>query len=87
LQTAVNQYPDSAAALINLANVAIRQKDMLKAETLLQRAGDSAEADQARAVVAIIQQRYDEAERLLAAAERKGLDVTVNRAAIAELTK
>ena len=87
LQTAVNQYPDSAAALINLANVAIRQKDMLKAETLLQRAGDSAEADQARAVVAIIQQRYDEAERLLAAAERKGLDVTVNRNALREMTK
>jgi hypothetical protein len=87
LQTAVNQYPDSAAALINLANVAIRQKDLLKAETLLQRAGDSAEADQARAVVAIIQQRYDEAERLLAAAERKGLDVTVNRAALQEMTK
>ena len=60
---------------------------MLKAETLLQRAGDSAEADQARAVVAIIQQRYDEAERLLAAAERKGLDVTVNRAALQEMTK
>ena len=87
LQTAVNLYPDSTAAVINLANVAIRQHDMLKAETLLEHAGDSAEADNARAVVAIIQERYDEAERLLAAAERKGLDVTVNRAALAEMTK
>lgn len=87
LQTAVNLYPDSTAAVINLANVAIRQHDMLKAETLLEHAGDSAEADNARAVVAIIQERYDEAERLLAAAERKGLDVTANRAALAEMTK
>jgi Flp pilus assembly protein TadD len=87
LQTAVNLYPDSTVALINLANVAIRQHDMLKAETLLQRAGDSAEADNARAVVAIIRERYDEAEDFLNAAERKGLDVTVNRAALAEMTK
>lgn len=87
LQTAVNVYPDDPVANLNLANVAIRQKDLLKAETLLDKAGDSAEALQSRAVVAILQQHYDEAERLLAAAERKGLDVTVNRAAIAELTK
>lgn len=87
LQTAVNLYPDSTAAVINLANVAIRQHDLLKAETLLQHAGDSAEADNARAVVAIIQERYDEADRLLAAAERKGLDVSANRAALAEMTK
>ena len=87
LQTAANLYPDSTAALINLANVAIRQHDLLKAETLLQHAGDSAEADNARAVVAIIQERYDEADRLLAAAERKGLDVSANRAALAEMTK
>ena len=87
LQTAVNLYPDSTVAIINLANVAIRQHDMLKAETLLERAGDSAEADNARAVVAIIRERYDEAEDFLNAAERKGLDVTVNRAALAEMTK
>jgi tetratricopeptide (TPR) repeat protein len=87
LQTAVNVYPDDPVANLNLANVAIRQKDLLKAETLLDKAGDSAEADQSRAVLAIIQQRYDEAERLLAAAERKGLDVTVNRNALREMTK
>jgi hypothetical protein len=38
-------------------------------------------------VVAIIQQRYRDAEAYLSSAERKGMDVTVNRAAIAELTK
>jgi len=82
LQQAVNIYPDDPVANLNLANVAIRQKDLLKAETLLERAGDSAEALNARAVIAIIQKRYDEAERLLTAAERKGLDVAKNREAI-----
>ena len=87
LQTAVNIYPDDPAANLNLANVAIRQHDLLKAETLLDKAGDSAEADQSRAVVAILQQQYDKASTLLDSAARKGLDVTKNRQAIIELTK
>ena len=87
LQQAVNIYPDSTAALVNLANVAIRQHDILKAESLLERAGNTAEADYTRGVVAIIQQRYRDAETYLSSAERKGMDVTVNRTAIAELTK
>lgn len=87
MQTAVNIYPDSPVANLNLANVAIRQKDLLKAETLLDKAGDSAEADQTRAVLAILQQRYDDASRLLDKAAQKGLDVTKNREAIAAMTK
>lgn len=82
MQTAVNIYPDASEALINLANVAIRQKDLLKAESLLDRAGDSAEAQNARAVIAIIQKRYAEAERLLQSAAQKGLDVSKNLEAI-----
>jgi len=82
MQTAVNVYPDAPEALINLANVAIRQKDLLKAESLLDRAGDSAEAQNARAVIAIIQKRYADAERLLGDAARKGLDVSRNLEAI-----
>ena len=82
MQTAVNVYPDAPEALINLANVAIRQKDLLKAESLLERAGDSAETLNTRAVVAIIQGRYAEAEKLLDAAAQQGLDVTKNREAI-----
>ena len=85
LQTAVNIYPDDPVANLNLANVAIRQKDLLKAETLLDKAGDSAEALNARAVVAIIQQRYADAERLLQQAQQKGLDVTKNLDAIKQL--
>jgi Flp pilus assembly protein TadD len=85
MQTAVNVYPDAPEALINLANVAIREKDLLKAESLLERAGDSAEAQNARAVVAIIQGRYAEAEKLLDAAAQKGLDVTKNLKALEQL--
>ena len=87
LQQAVNIYPDDPVANLNLANVAIRQKDLLKAETLLERAGDSAEAQNARAVVAILQQRYADAEALLQRAAQLGLDVTKNREAIRTLTK
>lgn len=76
MQTSVNVFPDAPEAMINLANVAIRQKDLLKAESLLERAGDSAEALNSRAVIAIIQQRYADAEALLQQAAAKGLDVT-----------
>lgn len=82
MQTAVNIYPDAPEALINLANVAIRQKDLLKAESLLERAGDSGEAQNARAVIAIIQKRYADAERLLLSAAQKGVNVSKNLEAI-----
>ena len=87
LQQAVNIYPDDPVANLNLANVAIRQKDLLKAETLLEHAGNSAEALNARAVLAILPQRYTDAERLLNQAAQLGLDVTKNREAIKTLTK
>ena len=87
LQTAVNVYPDDPVANLNLANVAIRQKDLLKAETLLDKAGDSAEALQSRAVLAILQQRYADAAALLDKAEQKGLNVSKNREALREMTK
>ena len=85
LQQAVNIYPEDPVALVNLANVAIRQKDLLKAETLLDHAGDSGEALNARAVIAIIQKRYDDAAALLDKAAAKGIDVTKNREAIVKL--
>lgn len=87
MQTAVNVYPDAPEALVNLANVAIRQKDLLKAESLLERAGDSAEALNTRAVIAIIQQRYSDANTMLQQAAAKGLDVSKNLEAISILTK
>ena len=87
MQQAVNIYPDDPVANLNLANVAIRQRDLLKATTLLEKAGDSAEAINARAVVAIVQQRYADAEALLQQAAQKGLDVTKNLEAIRLLKK
>ena len=85
IQKAVNIYPDSTAAVINLANVALHEGDKLKAETLLKNAGDSGEAINARAVLCILKGRYDEATRLLDQAERKGIDVSRNREAIRKL--
>lgn len=85
MQKAANIYPDSTAAVINLANVALHEGDKLKAETLLKNAGDSGEAINARAVLCILKGRYDEATRLLDQAERKGIDVSRNREAIRKL--
>lgn len=78
LQTAVNQYPDSTVAHLNLANAALHRKDLLKAEMELEKAGDSAEADNARAILLMMREQWDEAEAMLRRAERKGMDVSVN---------
>ena len=85
IQTAVNLYPDNAEAAVNLANIALRQNDLLKAETLLERAGDSAEADNARAVLHMKQGKLAEAEADLQRAHDKGMDVTGNRQTLQEM--
>ena len=78
LQTAFDVYPDSTALIINLANVALREDNLLRAETLLERAGDSAEAENARAILYMKQELWAEAEEALKRAQAKGLDVTGN---------
>ena len=85
IQTAVNLYPENAPAAINLANIALRQDDLLKAETLLERAGDSAEAHNARAILYMKQGRWAEAEAALQAAEQLGMDVSVNKQTLEEM--
>ena len=82
MQTTLNYYPEDEAANINLANVAIQQHDLLKAETLLQHAGNGSAAENARAVLCIIRGQYDEAARHLDRAQQLGLDVSRNRQAI-----
>ena len=82
MQTAVIYYPTDEAALVNLANVALQQGDTLKAETLLSQAGNGAAAENARAVLCILSQQYDQAARHLDAAASQGLDVSRNREAI-----
>mgnify|MGYP002624669200 CR=1 FL=1 len=82
MQMALNYYPDDEAANVNLANVAIQQHDLLKAETLLQQAGSSAAAENARAVLCILREQYDDAARHLDHAQQQGLDVSRNREAL-----
>ncbi len=85
MQTAVVFYPEEPEANLNLANVAMHQKDLLKAETLLEHAGKSAEADNARCALAILKGHFDEAEKWLKSAADKGFDVRKNREAIEKL--
>mgnify|MGYP002623946661 CR=1 FL=1 len=87
MQTALNIYPDSTEAAINLANVALRQNDTLKAETLLEHAGDGVEAENARAVLYMQQKRYAEAEEALRRAEAKGMDISDNLRILQNLKK
>jgi hypothetical protein len=71
--------------MINLANVALHQGDKLKAESLLKNAGESGEALNARAALYILQERYDDASRMLDRAEQLGIDVSRNREAIRKM--
>ena len=85
IQTAVNLYPENTEVAVNLANIALQQNDLLKAETLLERAGDSAAADNARAVLYMKQGRWADAEAALSRAQSKGLDVTGNKQTLEEM--
>ena len=85
VQTMLNYYPEDEAANLNLANIAIKQRDLLKAETLLQHAGNSGAAENSRAVVCIIRGQYQEAMRHLSNAQQAGVDVSANRQAIQKL--
>ena len=87
MQTSLNFYPDDEAVNLNLANVALSQHDVLKAQTLLERAGNGAAAENARAVIDIVNGNYEEATRHLDNAERLGLNVSRNREAIKLLTQ
>ena len=82
MQTALNYYPDDEAVNLNLANVALAQHDILKAQTLLEHAGNGAAAENARAVIDIVCGNYAEAARHLDNAERQNLDVSKNREAL-----
>ena len=87
MQTSLNFYPDDEAVNLNLANVALSQHDILKAQTLLERAGNGPAAENARAVIDIVNGNYEEAARHLDNAERLGLNVSRNREAIKLLTQ
>lgn len=71
LLTIVAKIPNDTTANINAANVAMRRGELRHAERYLSRAGNSAEADYARALYALHQGDYGEARRLLKHVEGK----------------
>ena len=85
MQQTLNYYPEDEAVNTNLAAVALSQRDLLKAETLLKQAGNGAAAENNRAVVDIIKGNYESAARHLDNAERQGFNVKKNREAIEKL--
>ena len=87
LQTSYNLYPDSTSAMLNLARVALERDDLLKAETLLEHAGESALAENNRAILYMKQKRFELAEQALRRAEQKGMDENQNRYALKGLLK
>ncbi len=85
MDKAFTYYPDSTVAALNVANAALRRGDVKRASVLLEKAGESGEAVHARAVLAILEGRYDDAERLLREAEALGINVSRNREAVMKL--
>lgn len=69
----VRVYPDSRIANLNMANALLTRGEAGQALLFLDKAGDSAEAENARGVAALLQKRYDEAEQHLRRAVKQGL--------------
>lgn len=67
----VAKHPDDATANLNAGNVKMRRGELRHAEHYLKRAGTSAEADYARALLAIHTGNYGEAKRLLTKVEKR----------------
>lgn len=73
-ETAVRIYPEDEAANLNAANSAIAIGDYAKAEMYLNKAGDSAEADYARSVLATLTGDYAGAQKWLDKAVKEGYE-------------
>jgi tetratricopeptide (TPR) repeat protein len=72
-ETAVRLYPNDPIANLNVANNAIRRGDYEKATEYLNKAGDSAEANYTRGVVAYLTGDTDSAKPLLHSAAAAGV--------------
>lgn len=64
-ETAVRMYPNDETANLNAAVIALAKKDLAAAQRYLLKAGTSPQAQNARAVLAIYENRLDDAEQLL----------------------
>ena len=62
-ETAVRMYPDDETANLNAAVIALRKDDLTTAARYLTKAGNSAEAQNARGVLAAKQGHYADAEK------------------------
>lgn len=72
-ETAVRMFPEDQTANLNAANIALNKRDLPAAEHYLTKAGNTPEAIQARGLLALLQKKYDVAERLLTEAKSKGV--------------
>lgn len=72
-ETAVRIFPDDPVANINAANSAMHRGDYVNAERYLLKAGDSAQADYGRGVLAALQKNYAKARTLFEKAEKGGV--------------
>jgi len=73
LETAVQMFPTNETANLNAANVALSKHDLPLAEKFLAQAGQSAEAQNARGVLAEMKGQHDAALKLFQAAAEAGL--------------
>lgn len=72
-ETAVKMFPEDKVANLNAAYIAIEREDKVSAEKYLQKAGDSAEADNARGCLAVLKEDYQGAKTYFAKAAAAGL--------------
>lgn len=70
---AVRMFPDDPLANLNAANVALSRGDKVSAARFLAKAGNSAEAQNARGVLALKNEDYQQARRLFRQAADAGL--------------
>lgn len=72
-ETAVRMYPEDPTANLNAANVALKKNDLPRAERLLAKAGDTAQAAYAKGTLAFLKADYAEAARLMETARAAGI--------------
>lgn len=81
-ETAAVMYPEDSVANLNAANAAMGRGDLKTAEVRLAKASDSAEAEYARGVLAVMKKEYAAAATCFRAAADKGLEEAATQAEI-----
>ena len=76
--TAAYMYPGDAIANLNAANVSLRSRDDKAAERFLSRAGDSAEAENARGILCVLRGETEAAMAHFARAAQGGLQLAAD---------